>query len=163
MDLVSFLLYCIFFANTHLVLHAPWKRCLYCLFSMFFDIFFNFLLYFKIISVRSKAKIECAILSQKRGLAMTEEQGKKEGVLKRLTKATSEFIYGMSTYETVQFALQTRGRLEHLFILITMGDLLGVPILRPYYSLRILPHVVPKVATWKREMLQERDLTDALV
>ncbi|MFB0507207.1 MAG: hypothetical protein ACETWT_10795 [Thermodesulfobacteriota bacterium] len=68
----------------------------------------------------------------------------------------------MTTYETVQFALKTRGNLEHLFILITMGDLLGVPILPPYYSLRILPYVFPKIATWKRKMLQERDLTDAL-
>jgi hypothetical protein len=43
-----------------------------------------------------------------------------------------------------------------------MGDLLGVPILPPYYSLRILPYVVPMVAPWKRKMLQERDITDAL-
>ena len=33
--------------------------------------------------------------------------------------------------------------MEHLFILITMGDLLGIPILPPYYSLRLLPYVVP--------------------
>ena len=26
--------------------------------------------------------------------------------------------------------------MEHLFILITMGDMLGVPILPPYYSLQ---------------------------
>jgi hypothetical protein len=93
---------------------------------------------------------------------MVEQQEKKEGVIKRFTKATREFIYGMVAYDTVQLALKTRGSLEHLFILITMGDLLGVPILRPYYSLRILPYVVPMVATWKRKMLQERDITDAL-
>ncbi len=92
---------------------------------------------------------------------MVEQQEKKEGVLK-FTEATREFIYGMVAYDTVQLALKTRGSLEHLFILITMGDLLGVPILRPYYSLRILPCVVPMVATWKRKMIQERDITDAL-
>jgi len=93
---------------------------------------------------------------------MVEQQEREEGILKRLTKAIGEFIYGMVGYETVQVALKARGSLEHLFILITMGDLLGVPILRPYYSLRILPYVVPKVAPWKRKMLQERDLTDGL-
>ena len=93
---------------------------------------------------------------------MVEQQEKKQGILKRLTKATGEFIYGMVGYETVHLALKTRGSMEHLFILITMGDLLGVPILRPYYSLRILPHVVPRLATWKRKMLQERDITDGL-
>jgi hypothetical protein len=98
----------------------------------------------------------------RRRVDMVEQQEKKEGVIKRFTKATREFIYGMVAYDTVQLALKTRGSLEHLFILITMGDLLGVPILRPYYSLRILPYVVPMVATWKRKMLQERDITDAL-
>jgi len=95
-------------------------------------------------------------------LTMTEQQEKQEGILERFAKATRELIYGMVGYETVQLALKTRGSLEHLFILITMGDFLGVPILRPYYSLRILPYVVPMVAPWKRKMLQERDITDAL-
>ncbi len=93
---------------------------------------------------------------------MTGQQAKEGGALKRFTKAAGQFLYGMSTYETVQFALQSRGSLEHLFILITMGDLLGVPIMRPYYFLRILPYVVHRVPAWKRRMLQERDLTDAL-
>ena len=48
------------------------------------------------------------------------------------------------------------------FILITMGDLLGIPILPPYYSLRLLPHVTPQVTSWKRRMLRERDITDVL-
>jgi hypothetical protein len=52
--------------------------------------------------------------------------------------------------------------MEHLFILVTMGDMLGVPILPPYYSLRLLPYAVPQIATWKRRMLREKDLTDAM-
>jgi len=91
---------------------------------------------------------------------MTEQQ--RESFLKRFGAATREFIYGMAAHDTARFALKTRGSMEHLFILITMGDLLGVPILPPYYSLRILPYVVPQVSTWKRRMLRERDLTDAL-
>jgi hypothetical protein len=93
---------------------------------------------------------------------MAEEQEKKEGLFQRVTKAVREVIYGMAAHDTARFALKTRGSMEHLFILITMGDLLGVPILPPYYSLRLLPYVVPQVKTWKRRMLRERDLTDAL-
>ena len=59
-------------------------------------------------------------------------------------------------------AVRTRASMEHLFILITMGDLVGVPILPPYYSLRLLPYVVPQIATWKRRMLREKDLMDAI-
>lgn len=91
---------------------------------------------------------------------MTEEQ--RKGFLQKFGNAAREFVYGMAAHDTTRFALKTRGSMEHLFILITMGDLLGVPILPPYYSLRILPYVVPQVSTWKRRMLRERDLTDAL-
>ena len=91
---------------------------------------------------------------------MTEE--KESGGLRRLGQGARDFLYGMAGHDMTRFALKTRGSMEHLFILITMGDLLGVPILPPYYSLRLLPYVVPQISTWKRRMLRERDLTDAL-
>ncbi|OHD72242.1 MAG: hypothetical protein A2177_09460 [Spirochaetes bacterium RBG_13_68_11] len=91
------------------------------------------------------------------------EDGKKEAKgLKRLAGSAKEFLYGMAGHDMTRFALKTRGSMEHLFILITMGDLLGIPILPPYYSLRLLPYVVPQISTWKRRMLREKDLTDAL-
>ncbi|MFH1906461.1 MAG: hypothetical protein ABIL11_03615 [Chloroflexota bacterium] len=71
------------------------------------------------------------------------------------------FLYGMAGHDIACFALKTRGSMEQLFILITMGDLLGIPILPPYYSLRLVPYVVPQISTWKRRMLRERDLADA--
>ncbi len=89
---------------------------------------------------------------------MTEEEKKTGGFL----DAFKSILYGMAGHDMARYALKTRGSMEHLFILITMGDLLGIPILPPYYSLRILPYVVPQIATWKRRMLRERDLTDAL-
>jgi hypothetical protein len=79
-----------------------------------------------------------------------------------LFRGLREFIYGMAAHDTTRLALKTRASMEHLFILITMGDLLGVPILPPYYSLRLLPYVVPQISTWKRRMLREKDLTDSL-
>jgi hypothetical protein len=50
--------------------------------------------------------------------------------------------------------------LEHLFVLIVFGDILGIPIIPPYYTLRLLPYIVPAVSNWKRRMLREKDLTD---
>lgn len=77
-------------------------------------------------------------------------------------KAVKELVYGMAAHDMTRHALKTRASMEHLFILITMGDLLGVPILPPYYALRLLPYVVPQIASWKRGMLREKDLTDAM-
>jgi hypothetical protein len=88
----------------------------------------------------------------------SEEKPKRSGILGVLR----DIVYGMSSHEMTRHAVRSRASMEHLFILITMGDLLGVPILPPYYSLRLLPYVVPQVATWKRRMLRERDVTDAL-
>ncbi len=87
----------------------------------------------------------------------TGERGVK-GFLGKLRQVT----YGMAAHDMTRHALRTRASMEHLFILITMGDLLGVPILPPYYSLRLLPYVVPQISTWKRRMLREKDLTDAM-
>ena len=81
---------------------------------------------------------------------------------KDLLTNAKEIMYGMASHDMSRSALRTRASMEHLFILITMGDLLGVPILPPYYSLRLMPYVVPQISTWKRRMLRERDITDAL-
>ncbi len=86
----------------------------------------------------------------------------RTGGLRGLWQTLREIMYGMASHDMSRYALRTRASMEHLFILITMGDLLGVPILPPYYSLRLLPYVVPQIATWKRRMLRERDLTDAI-
>jgi hypothetical protein len=94
--------------------------------------------------------------------AYTPETPKKSRGLRGFMKAVREITYGMAAHDMTRYALRTRASMEHLFILITMGDLLGVPILPPYYSLRLLPYVVPQISTWKRRMLREKDLTDAV-
>src|SRR6185437_398027 len=86
------------------------------------------------------------------------EQKKTQAEKKSWLDAVRETIYGMSAHDMSRAALRTRASMEHLFILITMGDLLGIPILPPYYSLRLLPYVVPQIATWKRRMLREKDV-----
>ncbi len=73
-----------------------------------------------------------------------------------------EILYGLAIHDQVRTLARQRGGLEHLFVLISFGDLLGVPILPPYYSMRLLPFVVPLINNWRRRMLRERDLMDAI-
>jgi hypothetical protein len=89
------------------------------------------------------------------------EQEQPRGLGRFLGKAR-QVTYGMAAHDMTRYALRTRASMEHLFILITMGDMLGVPILPPYYGLRLLPYVTPQIATWKRRMLREKDITDAM-
>jgi len=82
--------------------------------------------------------------------------------LRQWARALGQVIYGMTIYDMVRELDKARANLEYLFILAVFGDLLGVPILPPYYSLRLLPYIVPTLDTWRRSMLRERDLTDLL-
>jgi len=75
-------------------------------------------------------------------------------------QAIREFLYGLFGMEFAEHALEMRASLESLFMLVTMGDMIGVPVLPPYYSLRLLPYVVPHIATWKRRVLREREFSD---
>lgn len=79
---------------------------------------------------------------------------------RRWAQALREFLYGMTGYEIAQHGIEIRGSLETLFMLVVFGDMIGVPVLPPYYGLRLLPHVVPQVQTWKRRVLRERQLGD---
>ena len=88
---------------------------------------------------------------------MTKEEP-KTSEKKSFWQNMKEVIYGMASHDMSRYALRTRASMEHLFILITMGDMIGIPILPPYYGLRLLPWVVPQIGTWKRSVLREREL-----
>ena len=79
---------------------------------------------------------------------------------KTFVQTLREFLYGMIGYEFEEHAVQMRSVMESLFMAITFGDMLGLPIIPPYYGLRLLPFVVPNVATWKRRVLREREFSD---
>jgi hypothetical protein len=75
-------------------------------------------------------------------------------------RAIRDFLYGLSGYEFARHALETRASLETIFMVTTVGDMIGVPVLPPYYSLRLLPFIVPEIATWRRRVLREREFSE---
>jgi hypothetical protein len=82
------------------------------------------------------------------------------GKLRRLPKVLREILYGMTIHEMDLELKKERANLDHLFKLIAFGDLVRLPLLPPYYSMRLLPFIVPSIETWKRSLLREKDLTD---
>ncbi len=71
-----------------------------------------------------------------------------------------DVLYGMTVHEMEIELQKEKSQVNSLFMLIVFGDLMGLPLLPPYYSMRLLPYIVPHIETWKRQMLRERDLTD---
>jgi hypothetical protein len=80
----------------------------------------------------------------------------EKGLLDKLR----QFVYGMFGYEFETHAVEIRNSMESLFMALTFGDLVGLPIIPPYYGLRLLPFVVPNIALWKRRVLREREFSD---
>src|SRR5438876_541477 len=52
---------------------------------------------------------------------MPDQSQPKKGVFQNL----KEIIYGMAAHDMSRYAIRTRASMEHLFSLITMGDMLG--------------------------------------
>ena len=82
------------------------------------------------------------------------------GKSKRLPKVLREIMYGITVHEMDLELKKERGNLDHLFMLAVFGDLVGLPLLPPYYSMRLLPYTIPSIEKWKRSILREKDLTD---
>jgi hypothetical protein len=80
--------------------------------------------------------------------------------LKRSPKVVREIMYGFMVHEMDMELRKEKGHIDNLFMLVVFGDLIGLPLLPPYYSMRLLPHIVPSIETWKRRVLREKDLTD---
>ncbi len=80
--------------------------------------------------------------------------------LKGSPKVVREILYGLLFHETVLVLKKERGHLDNLFMLVIFGDMIGLPLLPPYYSLRLFPHIIPFLEKWKRRVLREKDVTD---
>lgn len=74
-----------------------------------------------------------------------------------LRETISSFMYGMTGYEFARHALEMRHEMEAVFMVVTLGDLIGVPVLPPVYSLRLLPYVVPEIERWKRHLARHKE------
>ncbi len=77
--------------------------------------------------------------------------------LSRAWEAVKQFVYGLTGYQFVRHALEMRHEMESIFIVVTVGDLIGVPVLPPIYSMRLLPYIIPAVAGWKRQMARRKE------
>lgn len=85
-----------------------------------------------------------------------EEPG---GIFRRCRKALRDFIFGAALMEFQKAAREERTARQDLFLVVTFGDFIGVPILPSPYALRLLPYVVPHLESWKKRMVRKRDLT----
>ena len=80
--------------------------------------------------------------------------------IRGIRRSVGQFLYGMTGYEFAQHANHMRADQNTVLMVLTFGDMIGVPIMPPYYALRLLPYVVPELDRWKRQVLRERYALD---
>ncbi len=71
--------------------------------------------------------------------------------------AIRRFIYGLTGYDFARHASEMRRELEAIFMVVTFGDLIGVPVLPPIYALRLLPYVACDIALWKKRIARRKE------
>jgi hypothetical protein len=76
--------------------------------------------------------------------------------LRKILRTVGDFFIGASSYSLTLDLLNQRAQLDHMLMLLVLGDRLGVPLLSPYYSLRLLPYLWPRLASWQRAMLRPK-------
>jgi hypothetical protein len=67
-----------------------------------------------------------------------------------------DFFYGATGYEFEREAARLRADFENVFLFLIIGDTIGVPILPPYYALRLVPYIIEVLPYWQRRVLRER-------
>jgi hypothetical protein len=87
------------------------------------------------------------------------KEGKVDNRLDQVKKALKDFFFGATAFEIEQTVREEKLARLNLVLLFSFGDLLGVPVFPPYYSLRLLPYLYPALGSWKKRMLKEKDLT----
>jgi hypothetical protein len=71
--------------------------------------------------------------------------------------AVSDFFYGLTGYAFVHHARAMKQDAEALFLVVTMGGVVGLPVMPPAYALRLLPYAVPRIASWKRRLARPNE------
>lgn len=91
----------------------------------------------------------------------SEERPGGEGLgasLNRWWRGLKDFLYGFFIFGMVEEVVGRKREREQIFLLIIMGDLVGLPIFSGYYRLRFLPYCLPRLARWKKEVIKPKDL-----
>ncbi len=80
--------------------------------------------------------------------------------LKEIKKVLGEAFYGFTVHELDIKMRKERGHTENLFMLMIFDDIVGLPLLPPYCSLRFYPYIIPGIEGWKKRIQRKKDLTD---
>jgi hypothetical protein len=75
-------------------------------------------------------------------------------------RAIKDFLYGFFLYGMVSGIYERKGELEDVFMLLIVGETIGVPVFPGFYHLRLVPYCAARFPRWKKKTLKPKDLFD---
>ena len=84
-------------------------------------------------------------------------EGRHRETVNPMWQAVKDFFYGMTGYQFVHHAREMRHEAESIFLVVTLGDLVGIPVMPPVYALRLLPYVAADIAKWKQQLARRKE------
>ena len=74
-----------------------------------------------------------------------------------------EFLFGAAmSWVMVPYSQKQHKALERIFMLMTVGDLMGLPLAPPFSSLPLLPYMVPRILSWWRSLAFRSDVLEGV-
>lgn len=86
-----------------------------------------------------------------------ENQNPISGRRAHALQSMKHFLYGLTGYPFVHHALEMKRETESIFMVLTLGELVGIPVMPPIYTLRLLPHLAPDVQKWKCQLARRKE------
>ncbi len=80
--------------------------------------------------------------------------------IERFKRAAKDFLFGMFLYELYYDTLKYARKYKDAINIFIIGEMLGLPLMGTYLSIRLLPYLFPEIEKWKFRQLKESDLTD---
>ena len=80
--------------------------------------------------------------------------------LRRFKRAAKEFLFGLFFYELYYDTLTYARKYKDIINIFVIGELLGLPLMDTYLSMRLLPYLLPELEKWKFRQLKDSDVTD---
>jgi hypothetical protein len=75
-------------------------------------------------------------------------------------QGVKDFLYGFFLHGLVSGFYRKKAELEDVFMLLTLGETIGVPVFPGFYSLRLIPYYARRFPQWKKKIVKPRDLLD---
>lgn len=83
-------------------------------------------------------------------------------LIEEARRALREFLFGATTFELYRELKVMSRRYSDAIYLVMLGEILGVPFLSNYYSLRLLPYILTDLDRFKKNAMKERELLEEL-